>query len=228
MTITALVDYSNPRSLGSWLRRRRAQKLRDLLWRIQSLRGAVRILDVGGRVVYWENIIGRDELSRLRATITLVNLPGEAGEVSQSDPIFKSIVGDALKLPDLASPDFDLAHANSVIEHVGNWAQIEQFAAILRSAAFYYCQTPYFWFPIEPHTLTPFFHWLPESVRAAILLRFGRPNFPKSQNMAHAMHDVESIKLLSKQQFVALFPDAQISFEWFGLPKSLIAVKGGI
>jgi hypothetical protein len=187
--------------------------------------GRVRIVDLGGRAAYWEGIFGRDWLTMLRAEITLLNLPGETGAVAADDSIFRVEEGDALALPTHALARFDLAHANSVIEHLGQWPRIERFAAILRAVPAYYCQTPYFWFPLEVHTMVPFLHWLPESLRAKIYGSFDLPNFPRAQTMQWAMSNAEGIKLLDRAQMSALFPDAEISFEWVGIPKSIIAIR---
>jgi SAM-dependent methyltransferase len=61
--------------------------------------------------------------------------------------------------------EFDLAYSSSVIEHVAP-ARRPAFAAELRRVARgWYVQTPAFSFPIEPHALLPFAHWLPPGLR---------------------------------------------------------------
>jgi SAM-dependent methyltransferase len=60
---------------------------------------------------------------------------------------------------------FDLAYSSSVIEHLEP-AQRAAFAAELkRVARGWYVQTPAFSFPVEPHALLPFAHWLPPAIR---------------------------------------------------------------
>jgi len=60
---------------------------------------------------------------------------------------------------------FDLAYSSSVIEHLEP-AQRSAFAAELkRVARGWYVQTPAFSFPVEPHALLPFAHWLPPAIR---------------------------------------------------------------
>ena len=57
--------------------------------------------------------------------------------------------------------EFDLVYCSSVIEHVPP-ARRETFARELRRVGRgWFVQTPAFSFPIEPHALLPFAHWLP-------------------------------------------------------------------
>ena len=44
-------------------------------------------------------------------------------------------------------------------------------AEVRRLAPVYWVQTPNFWFPMEPHFLTPAWHWLPVDLRVAMLRR---------------------------------------------------------
>jgi hypothetical protein len=221
----ALFDYENPRSLGSFIRRQRSKFLREVLDAIHAEHGRVRVLDLGGRRAYWL-AFGEDYLRERNVTVLLVNLPGEAGEVSPDDSMFTSYVGDALNLPASYGP-FELIHSNSVIEHVGEWAAVEHFAKLTREKApYYFLQTPYFWFPYEPHYTLPFFHWLPESWRAKILMRMDLPFYQRSKDMSEAMKQVRAARLLDRAQVRFLFPDAKLQFEWLGfLPKSLIAQR---
>src|SRR4051795_4645757 len=60
---------------------------------------------------------------------------------------------------------FDLAYSSSVVEHLEP-AQREAFARELkRVARGWYVQTPAHSFPVEPHALLPFAHWLPRGLR---------------------------------------------------------------
>jgi hypothetical protein len=47
------VDYSDPKSLGSRLRRRRRGQIEALIEEAYSSRGSVQILDLGGQRQYW-------------------------------------------------------------------------------------------------------------------------------------------------------------------------------
>ncbi len=68
-----LTNYDDPNSFGSRMRRRRGARLRALIEQCYAAKGAVRLLDMGGEIRYW-NIFGADYLMAHRVSITLVNL----------------------------------------------------------------------------------------------------------------------------------------------------------
>jgi hypothetical protein len=97
-----------------------------------------------------------------------------------------------------------------VIEHVGDWVRMEAFASECRRLApSYYVQTPYFWFPIEPHFSAPFFHWKSEQSRARALMKRPHGFSEKAADVGAAMRDVQHARLLDKTQFRFLYPDAE-------------------
>ena len=196
--------------------------MQALIERTLQERGSCRILDVGGEAIYWD--IAKDYLSERNVHVTLLNLTKE----SAPGPQFSSVKGDATELDHVPDMAYDLVHSNSVIEHVGNWqAMVTMARHVRRLAPRYFVQTPNFWFPIEPHVREPFFHWLPEQVRCHILMSFDIGFAPHRQTVDHAMRDVQSMTLLDRLQFAALFPDAQMHTERvLGLPKSLMAIRG--
>jgi hypothetical protein len=222
--IHALADPSNPDSLSKRFRRARMKRVVDLIRRIHAEKGSVRIIDLGGRPEYWE-MFDRRTLEACGVHVTMIGF--EAGE--GGDPLFATVVGDACKLPEFADRSFDLAHSNSVIEHVGDWKYVEAFAGeVRRLAPRYYVQTPYYWFPIEPHYSAPFFHWRSEGARARRLMKRPLGFSPRAKDIGEAMRDVQDARLLDKTQFRYLFPDAQhIDERVAGLTKSLIAVRDG-
>ena len=65
-------NYNNPRSLGSWFRRRRAKQIMVLLEHCYQRYQRVDILDIGGRANYW-NIIPQSVFQRFKMKVTLVN-----------------------------------------------------------------------------------------------------------------------------------------------------------
>jgi SAM-dependent methyltransferase len=60
---------------------------------------------------------------------------------------------------------FDLAYSNSVIEHLTPERRPAFAAEIARVARGFFVQTPAWEFPVEPHALLPFAHWLPAGLR---------------------------------------------------------------
>jgi hypothetical protein len=120
-----------------------------------------------------------------------------------------------------------MVFSNSVIEHVGAWPAVRAMArSIVGSGKPYYVQTPNFWFPIEPHFRFLGWQWMPESWRAALMLRRQRGFRKKSESYDDAMAEIESVKLLTKRQMRELFPGAVVHTEWFAaLPKSFMAIR---
>ena len=170
-----------------------------------------RILDVGGTPGIWSYLPCKPE-------VTFTNLSTAAMGAAQG------VIADGRMLP-FRDGAFDIVFRNSVIEHVGDWAAQQRFAAECRRVGRrYYIQTPDYWFPIEPHLISPFIDWLPRAARGhafpftlcAIIDRDARKH----------RDDYASIALLTRTQMHALFPEAQIWRErLLGLSKSLIAVR---
>jgi hypothetical protein len=220
--IYALQDPANPNSLAVRFRRARAQRIVDLITDIAAERGAVRIIDLGGEPGYW-TLFERDFLETSKVHITLVNPQA----FSVDDPMFEAVTGDACGLPQYGDGAFDFVHSNSVVEHVGDWPRMEAFAGeVRRLARRYYVQTPYFWFPVEPHFSAPFFHWRSEQARARLLMKRRHGFSQKAPDIGQAMRDVQHARLLDKAQFRFLFPDAaHVDEKVAGLTKSLIAIR---
>ncbi len=221
-----LTNYSNPRSLGFRFRARRIGPVVKLIEQAFQRHGEVRLLDVGGRKTYWD-ILPKDLLRRNRTHITLLNLPCDLQ--GQDDSIFTHATGNACDLREFADDSFHIVHSNSVIEHVGGWPQMKQFSQeVRRVAANLYVQTPYYWFPVEPHYLTPFFHWLPKPFQVRLLRSFTLGNRGRASSLDDALLKLEDApRMLDLKSFKLLFPDCRILKERFLLlTKSLIAVRG--
>jgi hypothetical protein len=221
-----LTDYTDPDSFASRLRRRRLMALVSLVREAYRLRGAVRVLDLGGTVAYWR-AFPTELFGECRISITLLNLPDSEIQPIAVPPGFELLPGDGCRMPQYGEASFDIVHSNSVIEHVGDWERMEAFASeIRRVGRAYFVQTPNFWFPVEPHFMVPFFQWLPRPTRVLLMRRFALGHFPRQRTVAEAARIVDSIRLLDRRLFGALFPDADITTErYFGLPKSLVAIR---
>jgi hypothetical protein len=184
-------------------------------------KGFCHILDVGGTAEYWASL-GK-ELDWTKIKVVMVNLTSTATGLSG----LESIIGDARQLHQFPDSSFDFVHSNSVIEHVGRWGDMALMAAeVRRLAPRYFVQTPYFWFPVEPHARFPFLHWMPESWRYRILMRRACGFWKRQPDLGHSVLAIQSACLLDLRQMRYLFPDAKVIIERvFGVPKSLMAIR---
>ena len=202
-------------------RAKRLEQFVALADEILKQKSECRVLDIGGNSSYWRDLTAVWQGRNL--TFTLVNMVAEPGVA----PPFTAIQGDGRNLTQFADNSFDIVHSNSVLEHVGQWQNIRNMVKeIRRLAPHYFVQTPYYWFPMEPHYRVPFFNWLPEPLRISLVLWRGCGAFPKAENIDDAVRFIEDSNLLDMKRFRALFPDADIRRErvW-GLTKSMIAVR---
>lgn len=221
-----MTNYENPKSLGSRMRARRTGPLLKLIQDAHAKHGNVRLLDVGGRKVYW-NILPPDFLAKHNVEITILNLPGELH--GTDDDIFKHVAGDACNLVEYTDKAFHIAHSNSVIEHVGGWQNVKRFAAeVRRVASGLFIQTPYYWFPVEPHFVLPLIHWTPRPIQETLVRRLPLGHHKaKEPNLDAAISCIDvAPRLLDLRAYKLLFPDCMIVKErFFLMTKSLVAVR---
>jgi hypothetical protein len=219
-----LTDYTKKTSLGSKLRAKRIVPLIHMIEEMNRKHGKVKIIDLGGTIDYW-NILPKHIFNAKTIEITIVNLPGV--NCINNTTVFKFIEADACELPFIEDKSFHIAHSNSVIEHVGDWNRMRKFAnEFSRIAEKYYLQTPNFWFPIEPHCMTPFFHWLPLPIKVSLIMKFTLGYWNRQQSVDSAINIVESARLLDRKMLMSLLPDARIIIErFFLLPKSIISTR---
>lgn len=219
--LSHFVNYESANSLAFKLRQKRAERiisLIDLYWRKN---GSVKIIDVGGSGVYWK-IMSREFLINRNVHVTVLILPSEE-PLPEDDRVFSFVTGDGCDLSRYSDYEFDIAHSNSVIEHVGEEYRAESFASESeRVGKTCYLQTPNFWFPVEPHFLVPFFNWLPLSLRARLLTIFNLGQFSRVKLLREAIKLVSSIKLLTARRLHRLFPGATFYREKFMFLQSLL------
>jgi Methyltransferase domain. len=223
-------DATNQKSLAAKFRLKRDKLLRKFIeFRREKHVGRFRIVDLGGTTDYWYRV-GMDWLEKHDIEVTCVNSEyDQFGAFFNKVDIVKCVQGDACNLAQYADNSFHLVHSNSVIEHVGRWPDMRRFAnEVHRLAPAYYVQTPYFWFPIDPHFYRmPFYHWMPEPIRLKAQRRFKLGWADSEPQVDDAMRLVMSSIILDATQFRALFPDAEHRFERVAmLPKSMIALRG--
>ncbi|BBM69083.1 class I SAM-dependent methyltransferase [Rhodothermus marinus] len=173
-----------------------------------------KVLDVGGTLLNWSFV-------KVQPRLTILNIhpPGES-----VPPHVEWIVGDARSMP-FKDQSFDVVFSNSVIEHVGDWEDQKAFAReIRRVGKRYFVQTPNYYFPVEPHFITPFIHWLPHDIGRRVV-RLTIRNL-LTRDVQNSMELYEEVRLLKPKEMRDLFPEAEIVFERFlGLPKSILAIK---
>jgi hypothetical protein len=218
--VTMLPRFANnadPNSMASRFRGRRNESFRAMAL---SAPKPLRILDVGGRETIWSTM---GFASQSDVSIVLLNV--EPVKVSYSN--ITSVTGDARHMQQFGDKEFDFVFSNSVIEHVGDFVDRQLMAdEIKRVGRRYFVQTPYRYFPIEPHFVFPGFQFLPFAARAALVRRFSLGHYPRQPDQLEAEKTVRSIQLLSRRELRSLFPDAQFENErLFGITKSLLAIK---
>lgn len=219
-----ITNYDNSRSLGSRFRAKRIAPLLQLIDLVFQEQGCVNIIDVGGTANYW-NIVPRQYLDSHNVTVTIVNLPETKRPANFGPFIFHH--GDGCNLLDFGDKSFDIAHSNSVIEHVGDWGRMIQFSGELRRLARrYFVQTPNYWFPVEPHCMTPFFHWLPRPIRVWLIRHFSLGYWSRASSVDEAVRAVDSARLLDINMFRELFGDSEVLTERLAFfIKSFVAIR---
>lgn len=120
------------------------------------------------------------------------------------------VLADATERLPFADGEFDLAYSSSVVEHIAPERRAAFAGELRRVARGWFVQTPAFSFPIEPHALLPFAHWLPPRVRKAYW-RLGSSGA------------WEEIPLLRRGEMEALF-GAALAERWGPLVKSWICI----
>jgi hypothetical protein len=172
-----------------------------------------RVVDIGGTPPIWSYLTCRPR------EIDIVNVYPTL-EVPQG---FRYIRADARTL----QPNtYDVVFSNSVIEHVGGLKEQQEFALACRNAGRkVWVQTPAKCFPIEPHYLGLFVHWVPLSWRPWFARWFTLRGWLSKPEEIRAM--VKEIRLLNRRETSQLFPDCEILTERFlwVFPKSYIAVR---
>jgi predicted SAM-dependent methyltransferase len=212
-----LASSTSQNSLAAWFRRRRFALFQDLISSFDY--SPLTILDIGGWQAFWE-VVG---FTHTPHKIILLN----THTVKTHYPNFTSIVGDGRNLSSFKDKSVDVVFSNSVIEHLGKYADQQAMAReVDRVGKKYFIQTPSFFFPVEPHFLFPFYHWLPFETRLKLIRRFSLGFIERAQSEQQALQILNEYNLLKKFEMKALFPNATIQTEKvFGLTKSYIAVK---
>ena len=154
------------------------------------------LLDVGGGMGIDSEFV---PLYRAFQNVTVVNLTPPQSNL-RSLPHVTHEVADGCGLP-YKSKSFDWVFSNAVLEHVGSAERQRQFADEIRRVARcgYFVATPNKRFPIEPHSLLPFYQFLSESWQRRVV-----------RLSPYYLDHYEEIRLLSAGQVRQLFPEAKV------------------
>lgn len=184
----------------------------------------LRICDLGGSLHFWDKV----DLPISRDQITIYNI--DVGEVQQGAEVsagdIKTIIYDGRHIP-AADKSFDLVICNSVIEHVPPDQRADLVKEMRRVGRRVFCQTPAWSFPLEPHFLMPFVHWLPRRlgfwlIHVSPWRLLARPDVKTIQNYFWGT------QLLKRREIDALFPMAKVTHEKaIGMIKSYYVVENG-
>jgi hypothetical protein len=119
---------------------------------------------------------------------------------------------------------FDIVFSNSLIEHVGGHARrLELARQIHQLAPRHWIQTPYRYFPLEPHWLFPGMQFMPVAARERIAMHW--PLHTRPANSDEARDAVLWVELMSMKEVRGYFPTSTILHERIlGITKSLIAI----
>ncbi len=180
-----------------------------------------RILDLGGSIHFWEKA-GID-LEEYDITILNIALDGQSADMRGETKSSRILIydGNTIPYPDL---HFDWVISNSVIEHVALDRRNRFCAEIARVGRNCIVQTPAFAFPLEPHFVLPFLHWLPRELGRR-LAGFGIWGLSHKITRSQVDRYFDEVNLLRLAEFRSFFPGAQLMTERFaGLPKSYVLI----
>jgi len=199
----------------------RRRRLRWFLARAGLRRDDV-LLDVGGYPATWTWI---EQPVRRIDILNLHEVDWDAASAPEHE--IRTLIGDGCAL-DAADGAYDAVFSNSVIEHVGDWEAQQTFAReILRVGRSVWVQTPARAFPVEPHYLTPFVHYLPREVQKRVLRWGSLWGWLERPSREQVERTVDEIRLLSHREMCSLFPGCEILRERvLGVTKSYVAFRG--
>jgi SAM-dependent methyltransferase len=185
--------------LASPMAERARARRHERFFALTGLQPGMRVVDVGCGAL---GLRGLDPGLDVTG-VDLVARPEYPGTFVQADAAQRLPFDDAA---------FDLAYSSSVVEHVEPERRAAFAAEVKRVARGWFVQTPAWSFPIEPHALLPFAHWLAPTLR--------RPYWRLG-----AAGSWEDIHLLRRAELAALFGEPILAERFGGLVKSWIALR---
>ena len=185
--------------LASPLAERARARRHERFFALTGLQPGMRVVDVGCGALGLRGLEPGLDVTG----VDLVARPEYPGPFVQADAAQRLPFDDAA---------FDLAYSSSVVEHVEPERRAAFAAEVKRVARGWFVQTPAWSFPIEPHALLPFAHWLTPTLR--------RPYWRLG-----AAGSWEDIHLLRRAELAALFGEPILAERFGGLVKSWIALR---
>jgi SAM-dependent methyltransferase len=184
--------------LAAPLAARARARRHEALFGLTGLRDGASVLDVGCGAIGLRALEPGLDITG----VDLVERPEYPG------PFVRADASERLPFED---GQFELVYCSSVIEHVAPARRAAFAAEIRRVGRGWFVQSPAYSFPIEPHALLPFAHWLPVPLRR----RYWRLG---------AAGPWEDVALLRRGEMEALF--GTVRAERFGpLSKSWVCVS---
>ncbi|MEO6414243.1 MAG: hypothetical protein ABIO48_16770 [Pedococcus sp.] len=207
----------SPGSVGGRARARRLELTNSIFPDLQDMT----VIDLGGTVDAWATAHVRPR------HVTVINIedPGEAQD--WITPVTGDACSAVATLLDAGlDPTCDVVFSNAVLEHVGGHANRVRFAESVNAlSSRHWVQTPYRYFPVEPHWLFPGMQFLPVAARTRIAAVWPLAH-SKAESLANARHEILWTELIGMTEMRDLFPESRIIRERLaGLTKSLIAVR---
>jgi len=192
-------------------RKYRMQKC-DLFFETFHPRPSDSMLDVGGGA----GITGEfGALYRFFAEVHVVNLCPQKFDREQRRNV-RFLIADGCSLP-FPDRSFDWVFSNAVIEHVGRRERQKQFAGEIQRVARqgFFVATPNRNFPVDPHTLLPFYQFLSPRLQKRVCRL--SPGY---------LREYEPLDLLSGRDLQNLFPGSDVrKMGMAALPNNLVAFR---
>ncbi len=184
----------------------------------------LKICDLGGSQHFWDKLgldVPHDQITIYN--ISLAETQGIEDPAGQAAGRIRVLIYDGQHIPE---PDhsYDLLVCNSVLEHVPPTQRAALATEMKRVARSVFCQTPANSFPIEPHFLMPFVHWLPRWLGFQ-LIKLSPWRLLSRPDAATIKEYWWGTRLLGSRELQALFPGTPIVGERvLGLTKSYYVV----
>jgi hypothetical protein len=181
------------------------------------------IVDIGGSLHYWRHV--KSEIRPKQITIYNIALDNQfdAANVGEAPTNIQASIYDGKHIP-ASDKQIDVLICNSVIEHVPPSERVGLAREIVRVARNYVIQTPAKAFPLEPHFIMPFLHWLPRRIGRAVV-KFS-PFGLIHRDSALTQNFFDEVNILSANEFRTLFPEGEFVVERFlFIPKSYLIIN---